>query len=118
MNALPRSTSLFDAHRPAVQFHQLLDQREADASAFVAAPTRSLHAVETVEDVRQLLRRDARRRCRARSIQPMSPASLNSTSISPSNVNLKAFEMQVEDDLLPHLAIDVDRLDRAAGNPR
>ena len=40
------------------------------------------------------------------------------TSISPSNVNLNAFESEVQDDLLPHVAVDVDRLRRAAGSRR
>ena len=38
-----------------------------------------------------------------------------STAISPSKVNLKRVRQQVEDDLLPHVAIDMDRLAGSGG---
>jgi hypothetical protein len=41
-------------------FYQILDEREANPGALEAAAFRPLHAVEAFEDVRQLVRRDAR----------------------------------------------------------
>src|SRR5262249_19828520 len=49
-----------DPHLPRVQLHQFLHEREADAGAFVAAATRALDAVETLEQARRLGFRNAR----------------------------------------------------------
>src|SRR5262249_21645133 len=49
-----------DAHLSAVQLHQFLHEREADAGAFVTAAMRALDAVETLEQARQLGFRNAR----------------------------------------------------------
>jgi len=48
-----------DAYLPAVQLHQFLHECEADAGAFVAAATRALDAVETLEQARRLGFRNA-----------------------------------------------------------
>src|SRR5262249_43110933 len=56
--AAPADLTL-DARRPAVQFHQLLDEREADARTFVSATAGALNAVETLEQLRQIFRIDA-----------------------------------------------------------
>src|SRR5262249_13914685 len=99
-----------------VELHQFLHESEADAGAFVAAPTRALDAVETLEQARRLGFRNARARiahrenCVSRIADcgfsgpllihlpprfllfiPQS-AMRNFTLISPSNVNLNAFE--------------------------
>ena len=44
---------------PPCSRDQLLDQRQADARAFVGARARALDAVEALEDARQLLARNA-----------------------------------------------------------
>ena len=75
-------------------------------------PRGALDAVEALEEARQLARRGCRCRCRA-------PCSIDAPSvggaagrrvISPSKRELEGVGEQVEDDLLPHVAIDVDRL--------
>ena len=42
-----------------MQLHQLVDQRQADAAALVAAATRSFHPMKALEHARQLRRRNA-----------------------------------------------------------
>src|SRR5437867_7728275 len=50
------------AHRAAVQLDQFLHERQTDAGALEAAPSCLGYAIEALEDVRQLLGRDARSR--------------------------------------------------------
>ena len=55
--------------------------------------------------------RDADARCRATDeLDACASRRAQRTAISPSKVNLKRVGQQVEDDLLPHVAVDVDRL--------
>ena len=79
-----------------MQLDQLLHQRQADAGALVRAAARALDAVEALEQARQLVRRDADAGVADRQFQRASPSLARSaTAISPSNVNLKAFESRL-----------------------
>jgi hypothetical protein len=49
-----------NAHRAAVELDQFLNQRQADARAFVGPRPRPLNPMEALEDVRHVLRGDAR----------------------------------------------------------
>ena len=61
MTSVPCPTpSLWAVTLPAVQFHQVLDQRQADAQAALRAVERLVGLREQVEDVRQESRGDAR----------------------------------------------------------
>src|SRR6185436_17553834 len=84
-----------------------LHEGQADSGTFVGARALALNAVETLEDVRQIAFRD-----------PDSgvgdPELHRATYRTKGNLD-RAFERelecigeQVEDDLLPHVAIDVD----------
>src|SRR5215470_1018753 len=98
-----------DRYGAAVQLDQLLDQREADAGALVRAAMGTRNAMETLEQLRQLVRRDAcagiahgELEMRIRLSQPHLDFARES--------ELKGVRQKVENDLLPHLAIDVDGL--------
>ena len=56
--------------RAAVQLDQPLDQRQADPQAALGAGQRAVALREQVEDLRQRLGRDARRRCRGPGRRP------------------------------------------------
>ena len=99
-----------------MQLDQFLDQRQTDAGALVGARLRAFDAMKTLEQARQLVRR--RRRCpcprpRARR-GPSSRCSVTDTLACERE--LERIRQQVEDDLLPHLAVDMHRLRRAAGS--
>ena len=96
-------------HVAAVHLRQLLHQREADPGPLVRAALRPLDAVKAVEDARQLGRGDARpgvddleNRTRVAAAQADRDAPLEG--------ELERVGDEVEDDLLPHLPIDVDGL--------
>ena len=78
-----------------MQLDQFLHEREPDSAAFLGAPARTFDAVEAVEQPRDLTRQVYPFRYRARSVALRRPTSRNETSISPSNVNLKALEMRL-----------------------
>ena len=103
-------------HGAAVQPHQLLDQREADAGALVGAAARALDPVEALEQPRQLGRGDADAGVARRSARPRGLRSAERDRDPALEGELEGVGEQVEDDLLPHVAVDVDRLGRAAGS--
>ena len=84
----------FDAHGAAVQPRQLLDQREADAGAFVGAPARALDPVEAVEEARQLARGDADAGVPHGELDGWSTCA-KGDGMAPSKVNLKALERRL-----------------------
>ena len=71
---------------------------------------RALDAVEPLEDARQLVGRDADAGVADRERNVAPACAQRDLDARPRSVNLNAFESEVEDDLLPHLAVDVDRL--------
>ena len=96
--------------RAAVQLHQFLHQRQADAAALVGAAARAFDAVETLEQT-------------AAAPSPGMPVPVSRTvsfdaspSVAQRHVDLtlegelEGVGEQVEDDLLPHVAVDIDRL--------
>ena len=96
-------------HVAAVHRRQLLHQREADPGPLVRAALRPLDAAKAVEDVSQVGRGDARpgvddleNRARVAAVQADRDAPLEG--------ELERVGDEVEDDLLPHLPIDVDGL--------
>ena len=69
--------------------------RAARFRTFVTATARAFHAMKTLEEVRQLFRGNARSGVahrRARFFHPLAEV----TMISPSNVNLNAFESKLK----------------------
>jgi len=101
------------AHRSAVQLGELADQREADAGALVAARPGAADPVETVEQQRLLLRGDADAGVAHRE-DGVAVRGEDPHDDPPGGGELDRVGEQVENDLFPHLAVDVDRL----GQPR
>ena len=106
--ALARALSTAD--RAAVQLDQLLHQRQADAGALVGAAARALDAVEALEDVRQLLGGNAGAGVAHRQLDAHCPVLPHGDGDLALERELERVREQVEDDLLPHVAVDVDRL--------
>ena len=94
---------------PPCSADQFLHQGQADAAALVERERAPADAVEPLEQPWHLLGRhpdagvgDLRTAARRRAA--------TATRMPPSKVNLSALLEQIEDDLLPHVAIHVDRL--------
>ena len=105
-----RAELAVDRRRAAVQLDQLLHQRQPDAGALVRAAARALDAVEALEHARQLVGRDADAGvAHAAARRGRRPRAAGRRCV-PSKRELERVGEQVEDDLLPHVAVDVDRL--------
>ena len=88
---------------------QLLHQRKANTRAFVGSPFRPLHPVKALEQPRQLIGWNA-------------GAGIGDSKLEPAVLlcqryrdraferELKGVRKKIKDDLLPHLAIDINRL--------
>ncbi len=98
-----------DLDRAAVQRDQLLDEREPDPRALVAAAARALHAVEAIEDPRQLVGGDPDPRVRHRQLDAGAPPGERDAHRAREG-ELERVGEQVQDDLLPARRVDVDRL--------
>ena len=90
----PSPRRLLHADGAAVHAHELVDEREPDARALVAARPRPLDPVETLEEPRQFVLGDAGPgvgdlELRVLAVRPQR------TPMSPSNVNLNAFETRL-----------------------
>ena len=81
-------------------------------------PRAPLDAVEPLEQARQLVGGDADAGVARRVSSTRPPASRSATAIAALEGELEGVGEQIEDDLLPHLAVDVDRLAAAAGSRR
>jgi hypothetical protein len=93
---------------------QLLNQRQPDSRSLIGAAVLAFNAVKPLENARQLSlrnsntgiadgQRDVRRIAAHRHFDP------------PLQSELERIGEEIEDDLLPHLSIDIDRLgDRRA----
>ena len=109
-NVVPSPGSLVASIVAAVQLHELLHEREADAGAFVRAALRAFDAVEALEQPRQLVLRHADAGVRDLEQRRVAVARAARTATLPVERELERVREQVEDDLLPHLAIDETRL--------
>ena len=100
-----------------MQPDQLLHQRQADAAAFDASAARALDAMEALEQVRQLFRRYAGAGIAHRDLDRLAvgrrPDFYGDFAIER---ELQRIGQKVEDDLLPHVAVDIGRRRQAAGN--
>jgi hypothetical protein len=95
--------------RAPVQLRELLDQREPDARALVAASARALDAVEALEEPVELVGRDAAARVGHHQLG-MAVDGLQAHVDAARERELERVGEQVEDDPLPHVAVDVDGL--------
>ncbi len=100
-----------DPDRAAVQLDQLLDQGEADAAALEGPAAGALDPVEALEQAGQLGGRDAGAGVADGELRR--PAVGRPPDHHPDLAlegELEGVREQIEDHLLPHLAVDVDRL--------
>ncbi len=107
--SLPDNT--LDGDLAAMQPDQFLNQREADAAAFEAAALRALHAVEALEEPRQFLFGNAD--AGVAHLDDGGPAvgrDADRDRDLAGKGELEGVREQVQQNLLPHLAIDIDRL--------
>ena len=99
-----------DRDRPAVQPHQLLHQRQPDARCPRASGPAALDAVEALEQARQLALGDAAAGVAHRQLGRPAAVAAQRDRDPALERELEGVGEEVEDDLLPHLAVDVDRL--------
>jgi len=92
-----------------MQLHQFLHQGQADAAALVAAALRACDPVEALEQPAQRLGRDPGAGV-AHGEDGRSARDADADADFTDEGELEGVREQVEDDLLPHVAIDVDRL--------
>ncbi len=96
-------------HIAAVQPGEFLDESQSNAGPFVGTPTGAFDAMKPLEKARKLVLRDPRSRVldrqgdvpAGRLAQPHRDVALEG--------ELEGVREQVEDDLLPHVAVDKDR---------
>ena len=94
--------------RAPVQPDQLTDQREPDAAAFVGPGWRVLYPVKAIEQAGHLRRGDPP--AGVRDAERGLPVLLAEPDVDGAvEGELQRVAQQVEDHLLPHLAVDVDR---------
>jgi len=95
------------AERSAVELHELARERQADSGPFVCARFDPFHAVEPLEHARKVFGGDSRSGVPDRELRPA--VHLPQPDLDPSfERELERVREEVEDDLLPHVAIDVD----------
>ncbi len=92
----------------AMQLDELLHQRQANPGAFVAAALRALDTVEAIEDARQFLFGNAGTGIGNRH-QHSAVDLAHRHGDAAGKRELESVGDEVEDDLFPHLAIDVHR---------
>ncbi len=98
-----------DGDRAPVQAHQLAHHRQPDSAALTRSRPRPLHAVEPLEQARQLVGRDAGAGVGDRQLR-RAPVGAQPDPDAALEGELHGVGQQVEDDLLPHVPVDVDRL--------
>jgi hypothetical protein len=99
----------FSSNRSAVKLHDLLDEGQPDAGAFEASSLRSFDPVKSIEQFGQFRRRNAGPGVSDRQLR----GSADLTKFDLDRAFEREFEgvgKKVEDNLLPHVAIDEDRL--------
>ena len=110
VNAVPLARSLLDRYGAAVEpCRACADQCEADARPLVGPPRCALHSIEALEDTRQVLLVDAGP-CVANEKPRDARIGLDADGDLPFEGELKGVGDEIEDDLLPHLPVDENRL--------
>ncbi len=90
----------------AMQLHQLAYQRKADSAALVRTRCGTLDAMKPLEQSRNLLRRDAHARIFDGQRYILAPG-LQAHCNNAFKCVLEGIRQQVENDLLPHLPVDM-----------
>src|SRR5580765_46524 len=93
----------------AVQLDQLMDQGQANARPLMCASARSNHSVETVEHERKFVLRDSAAGV-LHSEHSRGSGALQTDADVPLQRELERVRDEIQNDLLPHIAVDVDEL--------
>ena len=93
----------------AVHARELLHEGKADAGAFVSARARALHTIETLEEPRQLAGGDADAGVVDAQFRVIGIGTQRDFDPAVEG-ELECVRDEIEDDLLPHRRVDVDRL--------
>ena len=109
-----------DVDRTSVQLHQLLHQGQPDPCALNRPAPSALHAVESFKNPRELITRDARSSVSHVQDHAVSGMHLfvNPDRDAALERKLKGIAQQIEDNLFPHVAVDIDRLRERPSNRR
>ena len=107
-NVVPRSTWLSTSIVAAVQPDQFLNQGETDSRPFVRPRRAALNAVKPLEEPREFLGGNARSRVAHRQLGMVVDAAKRDGDL-PFKCVFERVRKQIEDNLLPHVAIDVHR---------
>ena len=105
----------FDGNRAAMQTNQFVDQRQTDAGALQRAAALAFDAMETLEDARNLLLRNADAEIGHDQLGRVRVVRLLQCDMDAAAQ--RVFECvgdEVEDDPLPHVGIDIDGLGQLA----
>ena len=94
---------------PSVEAHQVADQREPDARPLVGPRTSAEHPVEALEEPGELVLGDAGTGVAHREHRLVPLHALPDGDL-PLEGELQGVGEEIEDDPLPHVAVDVDRL--------
>src|SRR5262249_48839462 len=98
----------FEAHLPAVNLHELTHQRKPDAGALVGPRAGVAHALESLEHLRQLDCGDAYSGIANRQLDAVASAPQADLDFALER-ELESVREKIQNDLLPHVAVDVDR---------
>ena len=90
-----------------MELDELVNEREADSRSLVASALNAFDAVEAFEDTRQLVFGNAGSGIFHFEQRPLVPCR-NRHDDAPLQGELERVRNKVEDDLLPHVAIDMD----------
>ena len=98
-----------DGDGTTVQFNEFLDQCQPNTGSFMAATPRAFHAPKSLEQVRQLALRNACPRV-AHGQTRRRPIARNGDTNAAVKSRLECVRDQVQDDLFPHLPVDIHGL--------
>ena len=98
----------FDADSAAVQLHQLLHQGESDSASLIGTTIRPLHSMKSLEQPRNFIGRDARASVPHAHLDVCAGAAHCDLDLAGKR-ELECVGEEIEDNLLPHLAIHVYR---------
>src|SRR5262245_40229123 len=105
----PFAMNALGCDRAAMQLHKLLDQSQADPRAFMSPPLRAGHAMEALEQLGQLVGRDAGASVADDELERSAGVAQPDFDLALER-ELEGIGNEIEDNLFPHLAIDIGRL--------
>src|SRR5262245_48931854 len=103
----PLSHDARRGERSPMELHELARERESDAGSLVSACFAPFDPMETLEHVRDLYGNDPHARVADRELRPAARVAQPDLD-APLERELEGVRKEIEDDLLPHVAVHVD----------